>query len=51
MDMKMKKEIIITDIKGTTYRYSDAKVVIDSTYNLIKITFKYDTDIILNKYH
>ena len=41
----MKKEIIVTDIKGTVHRYPDAKAVISSNCgNLVKITFKYDTD-------
>lgn len=44
MDIKMKKEIILTDIKGTVHRYTDAKAVIDSTGNVLRITFKYDTD-------
>lgn len=44
MDIKMKKEIILTDIKGTVHKYTDAKAVIDSTGNILKITFKYDTD-------
>ena len=46
MDIKIKKEVIITDVKGTVHRYTDAKVVIDSTYNVIKVTFKYDTDVV-----
>ena len=46
MDIKIKKEIIVTDTKGTVHRYTDAKVVVDSTYNLIKVTFKYDTDVV-----
>jgi hypothetical protein len=40
----MKKEVIVTDIKGTVHRYTDAKVTLDSTHNLVRITFKYDTD-------
>lgn len=44
MDTRMKKEIIVTDIKGTVHRYTDAKIVIDSAYSLLRITFKYDTD-------
>ena len=46
MDTKIKKEIIVTDTKGTVHRYTDAKVVIDSTYNLIKVAFNYDEDVI-----
>ena len=44
MSNKMKKEIIITDIKGNIHRYTDAKIVIEGTCNLAQITFKYDTD-------
>lgn len=46
MDIKIKKEVIITDIKGTVHRYTDAKVVADSTNSLIIVTFKYDTDVV-----
>jgi hypothetical protein len=46
MDIKMKKEVIITDIKGTVHRYTDAKVVSDTISNLIIVTFKYDTDVV-----
>lgn len=44
MNNKMKKEILITDIKGDRYRYTDAKIVVDGTCNLIRVTFKHDTD-------
>jgi hypothetical protein len=43
---RMKKEVIITDIKGTVHRYTDAKVVADSVNNLIIVSFKYDTDVV-----
>ena len=45
---EMKKEVIVTDIKGNVHRYTDAKAVADnrSTNNLIIVTFKYDTDVV-----
>ena len=42
----MKKEIIVTDIKGTVHRYKDAKAVADSVNKLIIVTFEYDTDVV-----
>ena len=44
MDIKIKKEIIITDMKGTVHRYTDAKAVIDSTGRILRVSFQYDTD-------
>ena len=46
MNIKFNKEVIITDIKGTVHRYTDAKVVADSLNNVIIVTFKYDTDVV-----
>ena len=44
MNNRMKKEIVIIDIKGNIHKYTDAKIVVDGTCNLAQITFKHDTD-------